>query len=294
MILVTTPTGDIGSRVLRSVLDAGRDVRIIVRDPGRLSEDVRDRAQVVEGSHADPDVISAALSGVESVFWLPPGDPGEPSAHSAYVAFSQAFSDALRSSSATHVVGVSALGRDWPKPAGLVTASLKMDDMIGETGVNYRALACASLMDNMLRQAKPIMDNSVFYQPTPGDLKLPHLAKADVARVAVNFLTDTGWRGVEDIPLYGPEDLTFEEITAIMSSALDRPIGFQEMSMDQFEGMMQAIGASVGMTSGYVEMLTAKNEGMDKVPEGASRSNTPTTFKIWCETEFRPALTPAG
>ncbi|MBP2326895.1 hypothetical protein JOF56_007280 [Kibdelosporangium banguiense] len=45
-----------------------------------------------------------------------------------------------------HVVGVSALGRGTPvgDRAGLVTASLAMDDLIASTGVAYRALACLS------------------------------------------------------------------------------------------------------------------------------------------------------
>ncbi len=290
MIVITTPTGDIGARVLDHVLEAGRDVRLIARNPSSLPDGLSRRVEVVEGSHADPEVIGRALPGAERVFWLPPGNPDSPSAEAAYIEFSLAFCEALGSSSVTHVVGVSALGRGWPKPAGLVTASLQMDDMIADTGVNYCSLACASLMDNILRQAGPIRDDGVFDQPTPGDLKLPHVAKADVAAVAASLLLAPDWRGVAEVSLYGPEDLSFAEMAAIMSAVLDRPVAFREMPMEQFEEMMLAIGASEGMARSYVEMLTAKNEGMDTMAIPRARGETPTTFRQWCEEELRPAI----
>ena len=60
MILITTPTGDIGARVLRHVLDARQDVRVILRDPAKLPEEIRSRIEVVEGSPAH----AAACRGV--------------------------------------------------------------------------------------------------------------------------------------------------------------------------------------------------------------------------------------
>ena len=290
MIVVTTPTGDIGARVLAHVLDAGRKVRVITRGPSRLPAGLCARVEVVEGSHADPEVIGLALAGAEQVFWLPPSSPSEPSAEAAYVEFSRAFREALPSSGVTHVVGVSALGRGWPRPAGLVTASLAMDDMIGATGVSYRALACASLMDNVLRQAGPIREDGVFHAPTPGDLRLPHVAKADVAAVAARLVLAPDWQGVEEVPLHGPEDLCFDEMAATMTDVLGRPVRFQEMPMDRFEAMMRTTGASEGMARAYALMLTAKNEGMDTMARAATRDETPTTFRAWCEAELRPVV----
>ena len=36
MIVVTTPTGHIGAKLLEELLDAGETVRVIVRDPAKL------------------------------------------------------------------------------------------------------------------------------------------------------------------------------------------------------------------------------------------------------------------
>ncbi|MCB5200492.1 NAD(P)H-binding protein [Loktanella sp. TSTF-M6] len=291
MILVTTPSGDIGARVLSRLAQSVLPLRVVVRDPAKIPRDLIGRVDIIEGSHGDPSVIAQALAKIESVFWLPPGSPASASAHEAYVDFSRPFCAALASSQVRHVVGVSAFGRGWPKSAGHVTASLRMDDMIAESGVAYRALACASLMDNLLRQTDVIRDGGAFYQPTAEGLELPHVAKADIADVAAHLLINTDWSGVDAIPLLGPENLSFAEMADVMTSVLGRPIRFQEMSMDDFGGMMQAVGASEGMAAAMVEMFTAKNEGMDNMVEPPSRANTPTTFRQWCEEELRPVLT---
>ena len=290
MILVTTPTGDIGARVLERLLDAGREVRAICRDPARLAPAVADRVDVVAGSHAERDAIERALPGVTGVFWLPPGSPTESSSEAGYVEFSRPFAEALPASGVTHVVGVSALGRGWAKPAGLVSASLAMDDLIGAAAPSYRALACASLMDNLLRQVEPIRSRGAFHAPTPGDLELPHVAKADVAAVAARLLLSPDWSGVEEVALHGPEDLSFDAMAAIVSEVLDKPVSFHEMPMEQFGRMLRGRGASDGMARDYELMLTAKNEGMDAMHRPAPRTDTPTTFRAWCEAELRPAV----
>jgi uncharacterized protein YbjT (DUF2867 family) len=55
MIVVTAPTGHIGSRLLLTELlrpdQPGETVRVVARDPARLPEAVRDRVEVVTGSH---------------------------------------------------------------------------------------------------------------------------------------------------------------------------------------------------------------------------------------------------
>ncbi|MEM6637173.1 MAG: NAD(P)H-binding protein [Pseudomonadota bacterium] len=290
MIVITTPSGDIGGRVLARVLEAGIDVRIVARHPAKVPSDIRDRTEIVEGSHADGAVIRRAMDGASAVFWLPPGDPTALDAHAAYVGFSRAFIESLPGSSVSHVVGVSAVGRGWPKPAGLVTASLAMDDLIGATGVSYRALCCASLMDNVLRQVGPIRSEGVFYAPTPRDLPLPHVAKEDVAEVGTGLLLDLEWNGVEEVPLLGPDDISHNAMAAIMSEVLGKPVRYQEMSMDQFEVTMASLGASKGMARDYAEMMIAKNEGMDTSSPAGNRKNSPTTFHKWAENQLRTGI----
>lgn len=74
MIVVTAPTSQIGSKVLDRLLVSDADVRVIVRDAAKLPVEIRDKVQVVEGSHGDPAVVERAFSRADAVFWLVPPD----------------------------------------------------------------------------------------------------------------------------------------------------------------------------------------------------------------------------
>lgn len=290
MIVVTAPTSKIGRQVLANILDRGEPIRVIARDPARLPASMRGRIEVVEGSHSEADVVAEAFKGADSVFWLVPADPRAESAHAAYVNFARPACEAFKSQGVKRVVGISALGRGWPKDAGHVSATLAMDDLIALTGVSYRALACASFMDNVLRQVEPIKTQSVFYAPMPGGFKAPACATRDIAAVAARLLLDGSWSGVDNIPILGPEDLSYDDMAGIISEVLGKPVRFQEMAMDALSAMLKGRGMSAGMTQAMVNMAIAKNEGMDNVVERTAQTSNPTSFRQWCEEVLKPAV----
>src|SRR2546430_1905312 len=68
MIVVTTPTGQIGNDLLRQLLGRESKIKVIARDAARLADDVRERIDVVGGAHDDPAVLDAALPGADALF----------------------------------------------------------------------------------------------------------------------------------------------------------------------------------------------------------------------------------
>lgn len=292
MIVVTTPSGNIGSQVVSGLLAAGAPIRVIVRDRSKLPSAVATKVDIVDGAHDDPAVVKKAFEGADALFWLPPSTTPAPSAEAAYVDFARPATDALKTTTIKHVVSISALGRGWPNEAGHVSATLRMDDMMAATGVNYTALACASLMENIARQRESIKTVGTFFYPSPVNLKLPHVATRDVAALSARLLLDRSWSGVREIPMLGPEDLSFGQIAEMMSQVLGKPISFHEITMIDMKQMMLAGAASEGMAQAMVDMLTAKNEGMDamltRTPDDIA--NTPTTFQEWCATVLKPAV----
>src|SRR6185437_11868229 len=167
VIVITTPTGQIGSQVLGNLLDSGEELRVIVRDPAQLPAGVRDSLDIVEGSHADAAVVDKAFSGADAVFWLAPPDPHALSVEAAFVGFTRPAAEAFNRHGVGRVVAVSALGRGtpWADRAGYVTGSLAMDDLIAASGVAFRALCNPSFMDNAIRQAASIRDQGMFFSP---------------------------------------------------------------------------------------------------------------------------------
>ena len=69
MLLLTGATGQVGSALLRRLVDDGTDVRCLVRDPRRLGA-MRVRVQIALGDLTDPPSFRNALRGVDTVVHL--------------------------------------------------------------------------------------------------------------------------------------------------------------------------------------------------------------------------------
>lgn len=296
MIVITTPTGDIGSQVIAALLrnapSHGEKLRVIVRDPARLSGPVRDRVDVVAGSHRDAGVVDRAFPGADAVFWVVPPDPQAPSLEVAYSGFTRAAAQAFRAHGVGHVVGVSALGRGTPVAgrAGLVTASLAMDDLIAGTGVPYRALANPSFMDNLLRQVRSIRDEGVFTDTAAANRKAPAAATRDIAATAAGLLLDRSWTGAGSVPVLGPEDLSPQDMARIMSGLLGRLVRYERQSLGELAATLAGYGIGDAFVQGMVDMVRAKDEGLDDGVPRTPQTASPTTFRQWCAEVLKPAV----
>ena len=292
MIVITAPTGLIGHQVLSNVLGSGEPVRVIVRDPSRLPAEARERVELVRGSHGDIGVVDRAFAGADAVFWLVPPDPHADSVDAAYVDFTRPACDAFKRHEVRRVVGISALGRGTAVAghAGLVTASLAMDDLIASTGVSYRALTMPSFMDNLLRQVESIRNRGMFFTPISGERKLPSCATRDIAATAARLLLDDSWSGPGHAAVLGPEDLSFNDMAQIMSEMLGQPVRYQQIPAEALKNRLTGAGMSDAMAQATVDMMVAKDQGLDNAEPRTPQSTTPTSFRQWCEEVLKPAV----
>jgi uncharacterized protein YbjT (DUF2867 family) len=292
MIVVTTPTGAIGGRVLHGLLDRGAPVRVIVRDPARLPSQVLDRVDVVPGSHRDHAVVTRAFAGAETVFWLVPPDYRTHDVDASYVDFTRPAAEALSRQGVRRVVAVSVLGRGsaLADQAGLVSASLAMRELIAKTGVGLRALALPSFMTNLLGQVAAIKSTGAFFDVLSADRRLPTVATRDVAEVAVELLLDDSWSGQDDVAVLGPQDLSCNDMADVMSQVLDRPVRYQQIPGEVFKAELLGNGMSEAMAQGLLAMRVAKDNGLDNVEARTPQSTTATSFRQWCEEVLKPAV----
>ena len=292
MIVITTPAGNIGRQVLEDLLDSGEQLRLVARDLSGIPADALRHVQVVEGSHGDPAVADQAFDGADAVFWLTPPDPHADSVEAAYVGFTRPAAEAFRKHGVKRVVGVSALGRGspWAAQAGYVTASLAMDDQIARAGVAYRALTNPSFMDNIASQARAIKNQGMFFSPIDGDRKLPAVATRDIAAAASRLLLDDSWSGIGEVPLLGPEDLSFNDMAGIISEVLGKEVRFQQITFEAYKDRFVGFGMSDAMAQGMTDMAWAKNEGLDNAVQRTAENSTPTSFRQWCEELLKPAV----
>ncbi|KAK0361353.1 hypothetical protein LTR94_023674 [Friedmanniomyces endolithicus] len=267
-------------------------IRVVARDPNKLSARLRERVEVVAGSHGDPEVIGRALDGADALFWLCPPNPQSSSVRAAYVDFARPAAEAMARSPGLQVVCVSALGRgtELAQDAGYVSGSLEMDDLIAATGVRFRALAMPSFMDNLKRQALPVARQGLFFSPIDGNARMPFIATSDVAAVSARLLLDPNWAGRAEMALVSAKAMTFNRMATVMAQVLQRPVRFQKIGFDTYRQSLIDHGMSQAMAQGMVDMAQAKAAGLDRIDGRTDVVFAPTSFEVWCRTDFAPVI----
>jgi uncharacterized protein YbjT (DUF2867 family) len=288
MIVVSTPTGQIGSRVVRGLLDRGARVRVIVRDATRMEGAVREQVETVEGSHDDPAVLDTSLAGADAVFWLVPPNPSAPSAEKHYLSFARAGAAAIARHKVGHVVGVSSAGHGWSTPAGVLSAAFAMDAELEKSGASYRALSMPFYMENLLGQLDAICGQGAFYLTCAGHLPLASVATRDIASAATDLLTDLSWTGQENVPLFGPDRLTPDAMAEVISQELGRPVAYHRITLEDFASMLRSRGASDQTVTDMTEMFAAQDHGIYDA-DWAHATPAATDFRTWCRQVLKPA-----
>jgi uncharacterized protein YbjT (DUF2867 family) len=289
MIVVTTPTGQICQQVLDNIFDSTEAVRVIVRDPSRLSPRVRERVEVVQGSHDDIAVVTKAFKDADSVLWLVPPNPQSENPMNYYLNFTQPACEAIKSQGVKRVIGVSSLGHDFGTPAGLLTPAFAMDDLIENTGVNYRALRMPFFMENLLHQVNAIKSQGMFFMANSGNHKLATCATRDIADGAAKLLLDNSWNGQGSVSVVGPDDLSPNDMARIISQVLERPIRYQQIPSMEYKTTMMQYGMSEAWAQGLIDMAAAQDQGIYN-NESRIAQRTPTSFIQWCEEVLKPAF----
>ena len=294
MIVLTGSTGQIGSRVLADLLRHDEPVRVIVRDPSRLPDAVRDQVEVVEGSYTDPTVLDRALDGADVLFWLMAADPSATSIYDAYVTASIPAAQAVVAHHVPRVVVISALGRGTGLYAGHVSASLAMDDLFRSTGAHVRVLANPSFMDNLAEQARSIATEGIIGGTLPGDLRLPTIATADIATAAAGLLTDHTWTGQDTVDLLGAEDLSSDDEAAILTEVLGRPVRYVRGERADEARRFESFGFSPAVAQAFMDMDLAKERGLDLAVARTPQNTTATTFRTWVAEVLKPKVEAAA
>ena len=126
---MTGATGYVGGRLVPRLLDAGRRVRVLVRDPRRLEgRDWAARAEVVAGDVLKPETLPAALEGVGVAYYLVHSMARGEGFHERDLAAARAFGAAAAAAGTRRIVYLGGLG----DPAADLSQHLRSRQQTGE------------------------------------------------------------------------------------------------------------------------------------------------------------------
>jgi uncharacterized protein YbjT (DUF2867 family) len=200
-LLVTGGTGNIGSRVVPLLREAGRDIRILSRHPRADEPGV----QHVVGDTVAGRGLAVALAGVEVVLHLAGGAKGDDVAARNLAA-------AARGAGVRHLVLISVIGADR-MPIGYFRAKAEAERVFAESGVPWTVLRAAQLHDFVLPVARGLARMPLL--PVPGGLRFEPVHADEVAARLAELTLGAPAGRVSDVA--GPEVLDIRQLVATLA-----------------------------------------------------------------------------
>jgi uncharacterized protein YbjT (DUF2867 family) len=220
MVIVTGAAGRIGGEVVRLLSSRGIRVRALVRDPKRVEGLKGPGVEVVVGDLARPITLDPAFRGTDKLFLVSSPDPDVETLHGNAI-------EAAKRTGIRHVVRISSIGASQACPAMLLRVHGEVDEKLSRSGLSYTILRPHFFYQNTLMYAPTINADGAIYGIWK-DGAFGAIDLRDVAIAAAAVLTSNGHSGrVYD--LTGPEALTHERLAEILSTALDRPVRYEDV-----------------------------------------------------------------
>ncbi len=290
VIAVTTPTGNVGSQLVRRLIQAGERPVVLVRDPARIDPDLTAHVDARQGDLADRAYVASALDGATALYLVIPEvlDVDDPEADAEAIA--EAGIAAVAAAGVTRVVFQSSLGAQKRAGAGFISAlgrvEGRLDELAASTGITVCHLRCGYLFSNLLMDVDGLRSGEL-HNAIPEDKPMPWVAPADVAAVALGRLLSTACTGRVVQPVSGPEDLTYPQVATIVREATGWPVSYtRDEDVDVRRGLAQA-----GFSQAAVDSIAGMSEGIrdayDAVRARSLFTTTPTPLDGWVRQHLR-------
>lgn len=295
-IVVTTPTGNIGSAVTRHLLDAGEKPVLIARDPSKLKDAAARGAVIKQGSHGDADFLAGAAKGADALFVLTPPDMTMTDIIAHYRRFAEAAAKAAKANGIPYVVHLSSVGGELPSGNGPVAGLHAAEEILDAAGIpNLTHLHPAYFMENTLAQIPVILQMGAIVSGFPVGTTFPMIATRDIGERAAAMLRERDWSGRRIVELQGAVDSGYDEVAAILSDVLDRDLKHVVASDEQQIEAMTGMGVSAAMAASLVELTHGIADGKVHMHEKRSDANTtPTIYRDFAREVFKPAFEAAA
>jgi uncharacterized protein YbjT (DUF2867 family) len=238
---------------------------------------------VVVGDLADPEILSRAVRGVDSVYYVGPTlSPGERSVGFAMV-------DAAKAAGVSHFVFSSAL---HAITTDLLQHEIKRDveEHLLSSGLEFTILQPTNYM--LAHRLKPVFERGVFELSWSLDRKQSLVEIGNVAEVAALVLSNGEHHFGATYELASAGRYTAHELAAILSTVTNKPVVAHEIDADTFA--RSRLAGEDESTRAYklpvMRALSARYSSHDFVGNPNVLTwllgRTPTSFEEWARAEF--------
>ena len=308
-VAITTPTGNVGSKLIPDLLQYAQkhDIQVVLlaRKPHAVARWARSGVRVCAGHLEDPDFLVSATRGVDALYWCTPNSfSPELTMRGGYRSFAESAAHAIKTNKIAHTVHLSGFAHvdDGGGDRSLFGALADSEAILGgavealqlasprETyGITH--LRAGFFFENLLGQLESMRDNGRVYLPVNLKQRIPMVASHDVARKALESLLHGSPRGRVFQGVFGPEDLSFAQVSSSLTAGVGREIRVLRLPAVLIRYQMLRMGRDPRTTEAF--MLTFKAITKGKVtaePPRDASSTTGMSLAQWASDVLKPLI----
>nr|WP_321169283.1 SDR family oxidoreductase [Halorubrum rubrum] len=249
LILVTGATGTVGQHVVTALSDRDVTIKIGVRDPETVSNEIADAGELIEFDFTKPETWGRALTDVDGVFLVRP-----PVVDKSEIG---AFVEAADRVGVARIAYLSTLGAE----KNVLVPHHWIEKRITATDMEYTLLRASFFMQNLLEVHRgDIVEYGEIFVPA-GNGETSFVDARDIGETAAIVLTESGHTN-QAYDLTGPEALDYEEVAAVFSDVLNRPIRYPDPSLLAFGRRMHRRGKPLGFIALMCGIYTTVRLGL--------------------------------
>jgi uncharacterized protein YbjT (DUF2867 family) len=236
MILVVGATGYVGGMIARNLLDAGHDVRVLVRPGSEYGHLVDAGAQAVEGDLKDPGSLKPAVEGIQVVVTTANSASrgGDDTVETVDRAGNRNLIDSAAAAGVEQFVFTSAQVANLESPVPLFKAKAEAEEHLKSSGMDYTILAPNAFADIWVAGVVggPALSGAPVTLVGEGKRKHSFIVARDVAAYASAMVGHPAAMN-QRFELGGPEPMSLVDCARLYSQALGREVPVQTVPIGE-------------------------------------------------------------
>ena len=286
-------TGNIGSRVARAVAAQGATPVLISRTRAKLEQLGIVGAEIAEADISDPAALVAATRGTDALFWVVPATGAEGTLAEWYQRITAAGVAAVAQNGIRRVVLISSLGAGSAPNLGTVSYVGQSELAFDALAAHVLALRPGYFMENLLLQAERLRTAGTVGFAYAPDHDIPFVSVDDIGDLAARYLLDATWAGHWQRNIMGPENSTLPQVADRLTTALGRPIRYEQATLAATNAELTSWGVSAPVRQELLDLFRALGDpdGIYATPRTAE-AYSPTSLEQFISRKLLPMLHP--